>query len=160
ANGRFAPHCLVYGDGRQQRAYVCVLTVGVAGLRFGLVQCGPLSLHSGALDVSALLGLPQWARVRRAAVLRVYHFGSQMLNLLESVGPVHEVESFPFHRDPRNKLIVRQCSDDEQLLASFQKVARYEIRSAMRAGYEIRVSDEPEALREVWPMLVGLARRK
>ena len=157
----FSPRYLIYGGKENPSAYTCVVTIGVGKFRIGLVQCGPVSLcEDREIDLPALSSLAHWAKQRGYVFLRFTHSDKDMLSNLASVGQVEEIEPFPFHRDPKNKLLVEQSSDDDQVLASFQNVARYEIRAAVRAGYEIRVSDRPEDLAEVWPMFEALAQRK
>jgi len=161
AISRFSPRYLVYGAQENPSAYVCVVTLGVGRLKLGLVQCGPVSLDSRReMDGPAFRGLAEWADRNGCMFLRFTNPDRTTLERVASIGKVHEVESFPFHRDPRNKLLVRQSADDEAVLASFQNVARYEIRAALRAGYHVRASENAEDLVSVWPMFEALARRK
>jgi hypothetical protein len=46
------------------------------------------------------------------------------------------------------------------MLAKFQPVCRYEIRAALRAAYEIRVSDSAQDFATLWPMFERLYERK
>lgn len=151
---------LVCGERQNPIAYVCVVTRALSRFKIGLVQCGPVSLSSQPLSAGALQGLAFWAMSQRYVFLRCTHSDADTLSALASAGRIEQVESYPFHRDPQNKLLVKQSDRDEEMLASFQPVARYEIRAAVRAGYEIRMSDQPGELEQVWPMFQGLAARK
>jgi lipid II:glycine glycyltransferase (peptidoglycan interpeptide bridge formation enzyme) len=157
----FAPVYVTYGNKDSLAAYACVITKKLFGVQIGLLQSGPVCLEENrSLDGAALKSLRSWALSRGYTFLRVSHPEQEILQLMTDSGLTERVESFPFYRDPRNKLFVNQVTSEEEMLASFQSVARYEIRAAIRAGYEIRVVDDCNELIKVWPMFEKLALRK
>jgi lipid II:glycine glycyltransferase (peptidoglycan interpeptide bridge formation enzyme) len=155
------PNYLVYGGEEHPSAYACVVTRRVAMIKIGLVQCGPVSLSlEQGLERNAIHRLADWAIAHGHSFLRFTHSDDEILRQLVDTGRTEPAESFPFHRDPRNKMLVKQVHSDDEMRSSFQSVARYEIRAALRAGWEIRSSDDPNALVAVWPLFEALAKRK
>lgn len=157
----FVPRYLVYRSQGQFVAYVCILTLGVSGLRIGLVRRGPVSLITDAeVSFLALQDLQSWAKHEGYIFLRFTHSDSECLERVSSLGVTERIDAFPFYRDSCEELIVEQVEDDAQMLARFQPVARRKIKKAKEVGYDLRVSDSPEELINVWPLFSGLSKRK
>jgi hypothetical protein len=158
----FSPRYLVYGSHGQWVAYVCILALGFRGFQVGLVQRGPVSLTPGhAVPRTALQDLYRWAKVQGYVFLRFTHSDSQALERLASLGLSEQVDAFPLYIDHwREELIVEQVADDTQMLASFQTIARRKIKKSIEVGYDVSVSESPEALSAVWPLFVSLSERK
>lgn len=158
----FSPRYLFYGSQEQIVAYVCILALGIRGLRIGLVQRGPVSfVPDQAVSRQALQDLYRWAKLQGYVFLRFTHSDSQALDRFASVGLVEQVDAFPLYIDHwREELIVEQMADDARMLASFQTIARRKIKKAAEVGYDFSVSDSPEALTNVWPLFVSLSERK
>lgn len=144
----------------ESRAFACVLSLGVPGVRVGLVQRGPVSLGGGPLPDGALAELGRWARRRGYAFLRFTHTDAGVLDAVAALPAGRREDAFPFYREPGTDLLVPQDLGDDELLARFQPVARREIRKADAAGYRIESSDSPELLRAAWPLFQKLASRK
>ena len=159
---RCTPNYLAHGPHSAPDAYACVLTLGLPPLRIGLVHRGPVLLGpGGASAVDRIESLLHWARRAGVAFLRFTHTDAALLEALAATGPSERIDSFPFHRgDPKSDLVVPLPADEHQLLASYRKDARREIRRDLRRGYEIRREENPEALAEVWPMFVAHSRRR
>lgn len=157
----FSPHYLVYGSRDHPEAYACVVSIGVAGIRIGLVQSGPVSLNgSVSVDVDVATGLVKWAKQRGYIFLRFSNSDPELLDAVASATSSVRLDAFPLYQAHRYNLLVRQVDNDDEMLASFQKICRYEIRTAARAGYEIRASDSTEELARVWPIFEATARLK
>jgi hypothetical protein len=157
----FAPRYLAYRAQGKFIAYVCILTFGVSSLRIGLVRRGPVSLIPNVeVPFLALEDLKNWAKHEGYVFLRFTHSNPECLERISSLGLTERVEAFPFYRDSCDELIVEQVEDDAQMLAKFQPVARRKIRKATEVGYDLRVSDSPEALINVWPLFLALSDRK
>jgi lipid II:glycine glycyltransferase (peptidoglycan interpeptide bridge formation enzyme) len=157
----FAPRYLAYRSQGQFVAYVCILTFGISGLRIGLVRRGPVSLISDTeVPFLALRDLESWAKHEGYVFLRFTHTNPECLERLSSLGVTERIDAFPFYRDSCDELIVEQVEDDAQMLAGFQPIARRKIRKATEVGYDVRVSDSPEALVSVWPLFLALSGRK
>lgn len=157
----FSPQYLVYRSQNEPNAYVCILTIGLPRLKIGLVHRGPVSLGSGlAVSSSALEYLYQWAKDAGYIFLRFSHSDPEYLERIAVLGYSERTDSFPFYRDLSEELMIEQVEDDAQMLASFQPVARRKIKKASTVGYEISVSDSPEAFEAVWPLFQGLSKRK
>ncbi len=157
----FSPRYLVYGSLDRPTAYVCVLTIGIAGVFIGLVEHGPVSLVADSTNrMSALHELVRWAKRHGYIFLRFSDSDHQFIESILSGGPAKRVDAFPFHRGRGDDLIVEQLQDDDQMLASFNATARYEIRRAQRLGYTLEVTDSPERFAEFWPLFEAHAIQK
>jgi len=157
---RFVPRYLEYAVEGESRAYVCVLSLGVPGVRIGLVQRGPVPLGDGTLLPEAIPDLARWARRRGYAFLRFTHSDADLLKSVAELPGGRQADAFPFYREPGTDLLVAQDATDDVLLARFQPVARRQIRKASAAGYLIESSSSPEVLRAAWPLFQKLAARK
>jgi hypothetical protein len=157
----FSPQYLVFHCQNQPNAFVSILTMGLPGLKIGLVHRGPVSLGS-ELRVSdaALRHLAEWAKDMGYTFLRFSHSDANYLDRIASLGYTERTDAFPFYRDLSEELIIEQVEDDAQMLANFQPVARRKIKKAATVGYELSVSDSPEAFKTVWPLFQGLSTRK
>jgi hypothetical protein len=154
------PYYLVHGSLSAPVAYVCVLITGILKFRVGLVQRGPVALEPRALlDPQWARDILEWARRQSCIFLRFTHSDDVILRTLSSAGAHQGVDPFPLYSDPSEELTVQLC-EDESLLASFSQTARKQVRRASREGYEIRVEHKPEDFEQVWPLIVGLGRRK
>jgi hypothetical protein len=139
-------------------AYVCLLSIGVPGYRIGLINNGPVNLLADVpVPAMVLEALKHWASQNGFVFLRFSGFGSELLN---QVGPTSRVNAFPFLTINNHPLLVELRESEDEMLAGFQKVARYEIRNARRVGYEITVSDDAKDLEEAWFLFPKLAKRK
>ena len=159
----FQPNYLAWYDERNCDAYVCILTVGVAGLRVGIVPRGPISLNGMRLPDHALQALYIWAKRNHYVFLRFTHSDAELLDRIATVGPSERRDGFPLYTDTGaadHELVVNQLPDDAQMLASFDREARRKIRRASEVGYTIEVDDAPEFLQSVWPLFMSCAKRK
>jgi hypothetical protein len=147
-------------DGRPY-AYAAMLCVGVPGFRIGLIDQGPINLVDGSVvDFESLQSLRKWACRHGFAFLRFTHFDAEVLDRVASVDGARRVNAFPFYGSKSTGLFVEMKEDEEELLASFQRVARRNIRDARKAGYEIRSSDSAEEFAKTWPLFESLAQRR
>jgi len=141
--------------------YAAMVLRGWTRLPFGLVQRGPVSLIHGVQPTrEILMALGQVAKSLGCIGLRFTHSDPQVMQLASSLPGSVRRELCPFYRDPPRSLFVIQHESDAATQTAFQPVARREIKAAIRAGYEIRVSDAPDALADAWPMLESLASSK
>jgi hypothetical protein len=159
---RCTPHYLIHGAASAPDAFACVLSLGVAPLRIGLVHRGPVLLEAGRESVIArIAGLLDWARRSGLAFVRFTHTDAALLDAVASAGPAERIDAFPFHRgDPGSDLVVSVPGDERELLASFRKDARREIRRDLQRDLKIFVHEDPEALAELWPMFAAHSRRR
>ena len=158
----FTPRYLAYARNGIPEAYVCILTVGVPGLRVGVVQHGPVSLLPSDAEPlqEALPDLVRWARSRGYILLRFSHTTAEAQRPVRSLRWARALDAFPIYRSFREELVVPINGDDQAMLASFQPTARRNIKQAIQAGYRIEASDRPEAMEEIWPLFERLAQRK
>lgn len=156
----FVPQYLLYGPANSPEFYACVVSVGLPGLRIGLVQSGPVSLSGGKVDPQAVSALLRWAKHRGCVFVRFSNSDSGLLDSIASRESSVRLDAFPLYRVHRYNLLVRQLEDDNQMLASFQTICRRKIKKATRAGYEIRTSDSLADLHKVWPIFRATAKRK
>ncbi len=104
--------------------------------------------------------LAEWAKDAGYTFLRFSHSDANYLDRIASLGYSERTDAFPFYRDLSEELIVEQVEDDGQMLANFQPVARRKIKKAGTVGYDLSVSDSPEAFEAVWPLFQELSTRK
>ncbi|MGC4118189.1 MAG: GNAT family N-acetyltransferase [Myxococcales bacterium] len=156
------PVYLVRGPAGAETEAACVLVAGVPGFRFGTVQKGPVSLVPGkAIYDRALDDLRCWALSENLVFLRVLSFDRSLAEEMSTLRSTRRVDPLPFwHGVSGTALLVDLDRDEQKMLSGFQSIARYEIRAATKAGYEIASHDDPEVLRHAWHLLDGLAARK
>jgi len=143
-------------------AYLCILSLGLPGYRIGLVLNGPVNLNShGPVETAVLESLKDWAGRNGFVFLRFAHLDSELIDRVLSLPSAKRENAFPFFGGVnQHALLVELRESEEEMLAGFQTVARYEIRAAGRIGYEISVSDRAEDFAEAWPVFQALAKRK
>ena len=155
------PVHLVYRGDASDLAYVCVQSVGVPGFRIGVICGGPVSLDgSKETEIESLQSLASWARREGYFVLKMT--GDRIDRIGRPPVPgIRPGDPFPFYGSGSHEgLSVDLEREEDTLLASFQPIARREIRAAREAGYEIRASSRPEDFARFWPMIEDLAARK
>lgn len=158
---RLVPTYLEYRQSGERTAFVCVLGLGPAGLRVGLVRHGPVSLVDGApVSAVALGALVDWVRRSGYVLLRVSHSDATLLDDLVTVAESERSDPFPLYPHTSYELIVTQRPGDEETLHGFQSVARRNLRAAERAPYRIVARDDPQGLAEVRSLYAALERQK
>jgi hypothetical protein len=155
----FTPDYLIYTDGREPLAYLCVLRTGVPRLRMGIVRGGPVALK-GELPHAASKALLEWAKAAGYVFIRFSHESGDVLEKVGTHGSVDHRDPLPFYPPPEQELIVEQLADDDETAARFQAVARRNIRSAREAAYVIEESDSPGSLEHARPIFAALSGRK
>lgn len=96
----------------------------------------------------------------RVHVSAVHPSRADVLDAVAGLPRAQRADAFPFYRDPGEELVVSQVGSDDDVLASFQAVARREIRRAEQAGFRIDRSGDAESFKRVWPLFERLATRK
>ncbi len=157
----FSPVYLVcFADGAPC-AYVALLRLGPPGLRFGLVNGGPVPLRGESVELDAVRALRAWAKRSGYVFLRIKQNDAQAAQALASLPQGRAENPFPFYGGyDSGVLLVELKERDEDILASFQQVARRNIRAAEKVGYEISASRSPEDFAEAWPLFETVWRRK
>lgn len=157
----FRPRYLTFHDDARTLAYATVLQMGPPGARLGLVQRGPVVSPDGGLHTDiAARSLAAWSRRHGFMFLRFTHPHADVLDAVAGLPHAQRADAFPFYRDPGEQLVVSQVGSDDDVLASFQAVARREIRRAEQAGFRIDRSGDAESFKRVWPLFERLAKRK
>jgi hypothetical protein len=159
---KFEPVYLTWTQNGVPCAYVCLLSLGLPGYRFGLIHNGPVNLESdGPVPLIVLEELKQWAKQNGFVFLRFTGFNAELLETIAYLAQASRVNPFPFYSLGHNQALLVELKDsEEEMLASFQRVARQNIAQARRAGYEIRVSDDAKDLEEAWILFQRLTQRK
>ncbi len=157
---RFRPRYFVYSADGRPRAFVCVLQLGIPGVRAGLIQRGPVLLGDGPLPADALPAFARWARRAGYVFLRCSHERDELLAAWAALPSTERTDPFPFYREPPEELLVPQHEQEDEVLRSFQPVARRNLRHAGEVGYRIESSDDPDFLRSLWPLFEELSDRK
>ena len=152
---------LCYGPRAAPVAYACVFTVGLPGLRVGLIVNGPASLVPNR-NVSAdmMKSFAGWARRNGYIFVRVTHPDAAFLERLSILGSVETGDPFQTYFAPTSELVVPLVEDEAKMLSGFQEVARRLIRQAGRADYTLEATESAEALEKVWPLFAEHTRRK
>jgi len=157
----FTPRYLVYGSNGEPVAYVAILQIGFWPFRIGVIKGGPISLvPKEAVSSIALNDLCVWARKRGYVFLRLSHPDSAFSDRIAELERTERLDPFPMYPHLEYDLVVEQLDDEARMLASFQKIARSDIRNASAVGYEIKVGDDPQFLVESWPLFERLSERK
>jgi hypothetical protein len=150
--------CTLHG---RSYAFAALLCVGVPGFRIGLIDQGPINLADGGpVDSEALQSLRKWACRHGFVFLRFTHLDADVLDRIASVKDARRMNAFPFYGSKYAGMFVALKEDEEELLASFQRIARRNIRDARAVGYDIRVSDSADDFAKTWPLFESLTRRK
>lgn len=120
---------------------VLVLTQGRAPLRWGFVPRGP-----AGCDARVLQALVDWARASGLARLRVEpELGPNARSLLEACGFERTADVQP----SRTRII--ELGPEDEMLASFRRSTRYNIRHAERSGVTVEQGrDAVELARQVY----------
>ena len=155
------PVYLGYGDSEVLTAYACIQSIGLPGFRLGIVVNGPVNLQSDVpVDERVLRSLTTWAKRAGYVFVKFSHRDAGFLGRVASLSNAEPVNAFPFFGGMNDELVVELRENEDEMLASFQSIARYEIRAALRAEYEIRVSDSPRDFAQIWPMIERLSVRR
>jgi hypothetical protein len=142
-------------------AFAAMLCVGVPGFRIGLVDQGPINLTGGRIvEIDALRSLKKWAKRHGFAFLRFTHLDADVMDRVASVEGAKCVNAFPLYGYKDAGLFVELKEDEDEQLASFQRVARRNIRDARPVGYDIRETDSAEDFAALWPLFQSLSKRK
>lgn len=154
------PRYLVHRSRDGKTSYSCIVSIGLPGIRFGCIVDGPINMDDSPMDPSVVRDLLMWARRNHYVALRVTHPDGAYLNALAALGNSDRTDGVPFYPYPISELYVNLASSEAAVLASFQSVARRNIRQAQEAGYDITVDHGPEALDKVWPVFHARAAQK
>lgn len=155
------PTYLVHGDPKHPTAYACLQSVGMPGFRLGIMIDGPISLNGAPKVPDHLLHeLVDWARRSGYIFLKFTHFDPDAIQQITVQLKAEASDPFPFFGHQSERLVINLVDDEEAMLASFDREVRRQIRAATRVNFEIRSSDSPESLAELWPMIERLTERK
>ncbi|HEV2179437.1 MAG TPA: GNAT family N-acetyltransferase, partial [Gemmatimonadaceae bacterium] len=157
----FRPRYLRLGDEPRTFAYATVLQMGPPGARLGLVQRGPVVRPDGGMPTSAAAqSLAKWSRRHGFIFLRFTHPHADVLDAVAEMPHARRADAVPFYRDPGEQLVVSQAGTDDEVLASFQPIARRDIRGAEKAGFRIDRSCDADSFKRLWPLFERLSKRK
>lgn len=157
----FRPRYLTLHDDARTLAYATVLQMGPPGARLGLVQRGPVVCPEGGMHTDAAArSLAAWSQRHGFMFLRFTHPHADVLDAVAAMPHAQRTDAFPFYRDPGEQLVVSQVGTDDELLSSFQPIARRELRHAEQVGFRIDRSVDAESFTRVWPLFERLAKRK
>jgi len=154
------PRHLVHHSPDGKTSFACIVSIGVRGLRFGCILDGPVTMDSCPMAPSVVHDLLTWARRNHYVALRLTHSSEAHLHALAALGNADRTDGVPFYPHPTSELYVHLSSDEAAVLASFQAVARRNIRQAREAGYVITVDHKPDALAKAWPAFQSRSAQK
>ena len=156
-----APQYLKYVRDGEDECFLCLLQLRLGPLRIGLIRFGPVSLIDGqTVTREALSSLREWARTAGFAFIRISHSEPGVIMQLAAEPDTYAVDAFPFYPHHDHELHIAQYSDEARTLATFQPVARRQIRNAVKLGYHITTGTEIKDLREVRDLFGALEERK
>lgn len=141
-------------------AYTSFLSFGPPGARIGIMHGGLIPLSDLQIDTSVVKSFIQLTRDRGYFFLKISHPSQAILDEFSKNVLTEKGSFFPGYENSRNHLLIRQTKDDNEMMSSFNETGRRKIRKGQKAGYEICVSDEPDALSDIWPMLEKHAAQK
>jgi hypothetical protein len=157
----FSPVYLTCDQDGDAYAYVCILSVGLPGVRFGLIHRGPVMLAGAPLDKGVLESLRVWGRQNGFICLRFVSFNPMVSEAILSLPHSQAVDGFPLYSGlSRQELRVNLDTAQDEVMKGFSSTARNEIRAAARSGYEVSVSRDPQDVLDLWRMFTAMAQRK
>ena len=157
----FAPKYFVCGPTDNPIAFCAILETRKFGVRVGLIDRGPfLFTHSDDVQERCISSLVELAKSLGYAFIRFTQGQESVFMRLQRLKSAYCTEPYPFSRDSRNSLTVEQKESDDDVLASFDRIARKKIRKASDCNYTIRVSSSNEDFERAWELFERLARRK
>ena len=154
------PRYVVHESADGSTSFACIVSIGVPGFRVGCILDGPVTLGGREIAADAVRGLIEWARRNHFVALRVTHSRQTFLDSLSGAAAAERMDGVPIYPHPASELYVDLSVGEAAVLASFQKIARQEIRRAGEAGYVISVDREPEALAKAWPAFASRSAQK
>jgi hypothetical protein len=154
------PRYLVHRLPDGTTSFACIVSIGVRGLRFGCLLDGPVTMDGRPAQPEAVEDLLTWARHNHYVALRLTHSSEAHLQALAAIGSADRLDGVPFYPYPMSELYVQLVVDEAKMLASFQAVARRNIRQAREAGYDITADCAPGALENAWPAFQSRSARK
>lgn len=141
-------------------AFACVISVGVAPLKCGVVIDGPVPMAPDRQLGKGVEALANWLRTNGFAFVRFSHGNTTIIEQLAKSPLAIRANPFPFMPRYGGALAVPLKEDDSEMLAGFQQIARQEIKKAQAAQCRISKSHDLNEFRSVWPVYAGRAAQK
>jgi hypothetical protein len=142
-------------------AFVAILEAGRRPFRFALIDRGPFFVDPASIEIAdSILGLTVLLKRLGYVFVRFTQGQEAIFQQIQTLDSVQSLEPYPFCRDSRNSLLVEQKASDEEMLAGFDGKARYGIRKAEAAGYELRQSTSDADFELAWGLFGKVATRK
>mgnify|MGYP002622535357 CR=1 FL=1 len=151
---------LAYRSGGDLTSYAVVVGIGMPGLRLGCIVDGPVTFAGRQMEPREFSELLNWARRNHYLAIRVTHPDPEYVDYLATLGEVERTDGVPFYPHPFSELFVDLSPDDEAVLASFQTVARRNIRQAREAGYHVSIDRKAGALERAWSVFEARSAQK
>lgn len=149
----------VAGDGAVA-GIVCVLELGICGIKIGVVVNGPVELGKRGQLAEGLPALVAWLRSRGFWFVRFSRNHESAAKELKQYPEAVSENPLPFMPCYGGELAVYLDDDDNRLQHGFQAEARREIRRAEEEGLVIKQSSDLEEFRKVWDIFPNRARVK
>lgn len=154
----FTPVYLVHRVRERETAFVCIVTLRLAGFRMGLIKYGPVGLPDGeAVGAGAWEALLAWARERNFIFLRVTHTEEEALRTAASLPGARRTDAFTLWPEETEELRVPLRAGT---LAALPHEVRRLVRRGQEAGFVTRSSVSPEDFRACWPLFQRMAAAK
>ena len=142
-------------------AFVCVIAFGFAPFQCGVVIDGPAPLnHAAELVTGSVSGLADWLRNHGFAFVRFSHNNESIIQQVASSPAALRVNPFPFIPQYGGELVVPLKTNDSEMLAGFQQIARRDIKKAKEAQCLIKQSNNVDELIRMWPIFTKRAKQK
>lgn len=142
------------------RGFACIISIGYASFKCGLVTDGPVFFHELGCPKQAAEAFVGWLRDNGFAFVRVSHNREPVMATLRGLPEAVSLNALPFAPIFDGELAVNLDSDNTKMLAGFQQVARQEIKRSRQAGCSVMKSHDVHAFRKLWPIYARRAKEK
>jgi len=150
------PAYLVYEVDSTPDFYLSMQVIRIPFFKLGVTFQGPIRVTRGAAPTAdSLEALVEWADRRGIFALKFGGVAPILEDTLMALEGSTRDEVLPYYGNGFDRLTVDLQRDEATLLASFQPIARREIKQAQKQGYEISASSNPDDFVEALPLILS-----
>ena len=155
APGICAEHFVHTSDDGRPTSHVAVLRFGAGPLAVGIARCGPTDLDARMpLTGPRLESLFAFLSKRYVSIRWSFLDDVQRHAALQD-SRASTADAFPFLAPYSYELQVPLLNDEGKQMAALSRSLRYDIRKAGDLGYEVTQTNDPELLKDRWPLTRG-----
>lgn len=140
--------------------FLCLVRLRIGGIKCAAVIDGPCFFASEDSSSAAIASLFSWFDLNTFAFVRFSHRDQADLAPVLALDKTVQENPLPFIPRFGGECVVQLRPRNSEMLESFQRVARRNIRDAQKAGCWVRQVSDFAGLRELWPLFTSRAREK